>query len=124
MTRPKLPRSPKRKLRTFGVSIRKTCSHDSSGNGEDFDRASFKEFIADFRATVIDRQLINQSFVVVPEDAEGKAGSVAHILEMSGIQQGKNITIKIVAVLNIIFDQKTNSRLIKMESFVLGIDEN
>lgn len=101
------------------ANIRKT-----SGNGEDFDRNSFKEFIADFRTNVIDRQLINQSFVVVPEDAEGKAGSVAHVLEMSGIQQGKHITIKIVAVLKILFDSKSNSRLIKMESFVLGTDED
>ena len=87
-------------------------------------RESFKEFIAEIRDTVIDRQLLNQSFVVVPDDPEGKAGSVAHIIEMSGIQQGKHVTIKIVAVLKIIFDQRRNTRLIKMENFVLETDED
>ena len=92
---------------------------NASGNGENFDRQGFKDFIAEFRSTVFDRQLISQSFVVVPDDARGITGDVAHNVELSGIQQGKDVIIRIVAVLRIIFDHKTDRRLINMESFVL-----
>jgi hypothetical protein len=60
---------------------------------------------------------------VVPDDATGITGDVAHNVELSGIQDGKNVTIKIVAVLRIIFDEKAGKRLIDMESFVLQTQE-
>jgi len=96
---------------------------NASGNGEDFDRQGFKDFIAEFRSTVFDRQLISQSFVVVPDDARGITGDVAHNVELSGIQQGTDVIIRIVAVLRIIFDHKMGKRLINMESFVLQTEE-
>lgn len=94
-----------------------------SGNGENFDREGFKDFLAEFRRTVFDRQLVSQSFLVVPDDATGITGSVAHTIELSGIQEGKDVVIKIVAVLKIIFDQKMHKRLIDMESFILEIQD-
>ncbi|KAB5576329.1 hypothetical protein GE09DRAFT_1216036 [Coniochaeta sp. 2T2.1] len=94
-----------------------------TGNGETFDRDSFKDFVVELRRTVSDRQLVSQSFLVVPDDARGITGDVAHTLEMSGVQKGKEVVIKVVAVLRIIYDHKRNKRVIDMESFVLETQE-
>ena len=75
------------------------------------------------RKNVSDRQLVSQPFLVVPDDDKGVTGDVAHTLEISGIQNEKEVVIKVVAVLRIGFDRGRNRRVIDMENFVLETRE-
>lgn len=64
---------------------------------------------------------MSQSFVVDPADDAGLTGTAAHTLVASAIQQEKQVEIKVVSVIKIIFDEKAGRRKIQTESFVLSV---
>ena len=90
-----------------------------SENGHLQDFNTFREFVVQTRKELSNRQLISQSFVVNPADPEGRSGTVAHIVNISAVRDGKEVTGTLVAVLNIKFEG--GRRLVEMESFVLEI---
>jgi hypothetical protein len=54
----------------------------------------------------------------VPADKEGITGWVAHTIEISRIQDGKEVKGDIVVVLKVGWVEKTRRRIVEMESFV------
>ncbi|KAH8878808.1 hypothetical protein GQ53DRAFT_834695 [Thozetella sp. PMI_491] len=77
------------------------------GNGQPFHFEAFHGFTVQNRNQFANRELISQSFVAVPADATGKAGTVGHVVEVSATQGGKEVIIKIIAVVNIIFNESS-----------------
>jgi len=55
-------------------------------------------------------------------DKEGRTGSVAHVVKLSGVQDGKDVIINIVAVVQIGWDKEQERRQVEMESFVLAFE--
>ena len=95
-----------------------------SGNARPFTFESFHEFVFDnLRMTLTNRQLVSQSFVVEPTaDDGGRTGTVAHILQISGVQDGKEVVANGVGILQIGWDEKKMRRQVVMESFVLAFE--
>jgi hypothetical protein len=95
-----------------------------SGDGQPFTFNSFHDYIFNnLRTTLTNRQLVSQSFVVEPEEKDGgRTGTVAHILQLSAIQDGKEVIANGVGVLQIGWDEEEMRRVVKMESFVLAIE--
>jgi hypothetical protein len=58
--------------------------------------------------------------VVAPADGEGETGEVAATHRLSAIQQGKEITATIVAILKI--GLEGGMRKVETENFVLAVD--
>jgi hypothetical protein len=75
-------------------------SNTYSGDGQPFTFNSFHNFIFNnVRATLTNRHLVSQSFVVEPTTGDGgRTGTVAHIIQLSGIQDGKEFVAKGVGV--------------------------
>jgi hypothetical protein len=86
-----------------------------------FNFGTFKTFLKQERNVFTDRQLISQSFLVSPADDAGLAGSVAHTIKVSAVQQDKRVEVNIISIANILFDEKTEQRKVKNESFVLVV---
>jgi hypothetical protein len=63
---------------------------------------------------------VSQSFVVVNADKEGKTGTVAHTGVVSGVQDGKNVIVNIVAVLNIGLEK--GRRMVERENVALSVE--
>lgn len=99
-------------------------SDSSSGNGDSFTFGTFHDFIFNnLRATLANRQLVSQSFVVEPNEEDGgRTGTVAHILQISGVQDGKEVVANGVGVLQIGWDEEKMRRDVSMESFVLAFE--
>ena len=96
----------------------------ASGDGQPFTFHSFHSYIFDnLRATLTNRQLVSQSFVVEPTEADGgRTGTVAHILQISAVQGGKEVVANGVGVLQIGWDEENKRREVTMESFVLAFE--
>lgn len=60
---------------------------------------------------------------MVPADDEGRTGSIAHKIVVSGIQNGKEVEGEIVAVLKIGWDEDEGRRVVVTESFVTPLTE-
>ncbi|KAJ7123287.1 hypothetical protein C8R43DRAFT_959094 [Mycena crocata] len=64
--------------------------------------AGFRKVIHQIRSTFADRRLVNEAFVVAtPADQSNKTGAVAATHLLTGMQDGKPVTVTIVAVLRI-----------------------
>jgi hypothetical protein len=86
-------------------------------NGDPLNFEGFKTFLFTIREKFSNRILRSQSAIVSPSDSSGLIGQVAHTSHTSGIQDGKNIDVTIVSILNVKLEK--GERKIEMESFVL-----
>jgi hypothetical protein len=91
-----------------------------SNNGTPLNFKEFEKFLTQSRQEFSNRQLISQSFVVAPADAEGETGQIAHNIRFSAIQQGKEVKGIIVAILKIGLEKGV--RKVETERFVLALD--
>ncbi|KAE9379842.1 hypothetical protein N431DRAFT_121199, partial [Stipitochalara longipes BDJ] len=96
----------------------------TSGDGQPFTFNSFHTYIFDnLRTTLTNRQLVSQSFVVEPTEGDGgTTGTVAHILQISAVQGGKEVVANGVGVLQIGWNEENSRREVTMESFVLAFE--
>jgi len=59
--------------------------------------------------------------VPTPGDIDGRTGTVAHIAEISGVQDGKEVTGKDVSVLQVGWNEKEMRRQVVMETSILAL---
>jgi hypothetical protein len=97
----------------------------SSDDGKALNFAQFRTLLVQLRSEISDRQLLSQSAVVAPADAEGRAGQVAHTSYWTGVQTGKSVTGTIVSVLKVDWapgsGKEQGTRTVKTESFVISV---
>ncbi|KAE9377320.1 hypothetical protein N431DRAFT_480390 [Stipitochalara longipes BDJ] len=103
--------------RNFSTHVKETV------DGRPLTYKATHDLIFQLRSTITNRQLISHSFVVAPTpgDTEGRTGSVAHIAQFSGVQDGKEIVGNDVAVFQIGWNEKEMRRQVVMESSVLAV---
>ena len=96
----------------------------TSGDGKPFTFNSFHNYIFNnLRTTLTNRQLVSQSFVIETTEADGgRTGMVAHILQLSAVQGGKEVVANGVGVLQIGWNEENMRREVTMESFVLAFE--
>jgi len=119
------PECPKLTLYIHPEQYQKLAnSPNHSDNGKPLNFKNFNTFLIETRASLTNRQLISQSFLVVPTpgDEEGRTGTVAHTSKLSGILQEKEVVGNVVAVLQIGWDEELGRRQVFMETFCLGFE--
>lgn len=94
-------------------------AHSENGTPLDFD--GMKQTLTSLRAEISDRREVSESFLTVPADAEGNAGTVAHSFAFTGVKAGEVVKVSIVAVVTVELNDK-QQRQIKVESFVLKVE--
>jgi hypothetical protein len=100
---------------------------NSSGNGTPLTFSGFHDVLRTLRATISERKLISESFVVgTPADPTGKTGALAHTSVFSGVKDGVEVTGTVVAVLKIVWvhgseHKHGGHRLIVTESFISAV---
>jgi hypothetical protein len=99
----------------------------TSGNGTPFTFSAFHDMLRTLRATISERKLISESFVVgTLADPTGKSGALAHTAVFSGVKDGVEVTGTTVAVLKIVWmhgaeHKHGGHRLIVAESFISAV---
>jgi hypothetical protein len=95
--------------------MRDSDSNLMSGDGQPFTFNFFHDYIFNnLHTTLTNRQLVSQSFVVEPTEKDGGGtGTVAHILQLSAIQGGKEVIANGVGVLQIGWNGEEMKRVLR-----------
>lgn len=96
------------------------CGPSNSDNGKPLNLKGFEDTVAQLRKGITNRQLVTQDVLFAPADKQGLAGTAAHTAQVSGIEDGNEVDIKVVSVVRIDFVE--GRRRVEVESFVVVVE--
>jgi hypothetical protein len=113
------PFSPKKQA--FFTVLTQSSHRD---NGVKYTFKALHDLIFATRSRLTNRQLLSQTIVVAPTpgDGEGRTGTVSESHQFSALQDGKEVIVTIVGVLQIGWDEVKMRRQLTMESFLLVVE--
>lgn len=94
------------------------------GNGVKYTFKTLHDLIFATRSRLTNRQLLSQTIVVAPTpgDEEGRTGTVSESHQFSALQDGKEVIVTMVGVLQIGWDEVKMRRQLTIESFLLVVE--
>jgi len=82
----------------------------------------FKKTVEHIRATITNRRQVSQSVLIAPPDPSGETTTVGHTAKVSGVRDGKEVILSVLAV-GTVFVLDNGDQQLAIENLVLRTDE-